>query len=86
MLNIQALNEPRKYLGPPTQRGRSTAAFLSSIKDSILGKMDGWKEKLLNSARKEILIKLVIQAMPMYAMSVLKLPKKFCEAICLGIA
>lgn len=43
--------------------------------------MDGWKGNLLNSARKEVLIKAVIQAMPTYIMAILKLPKAFCKQL-----
>lgn len=39
--------------------------------------MDGWKERLLNQAGKKILIKAIIQAIPTYAMSILRFPKRF---------
>ena len=51
-----------------------------------MAKMEGWKEKLLNPAGKEVLIKAVIQAIPTYAMSILKFPKTFCDSICARIA
>ena len=47
-----------------------------------MGKLEGWKENLLNPAGKEVLIKAVIQAIPSYAMSILKFPKGFCEELC----
>ena len=33
-------------------------------------------------AGKEVLIKAVIQALPTYAMAVIKFPKRFCEELC----
>ena len=51
-----------------------------------MGKIEGWKEKLLNQAGKEVLIKAVIQAIPSYAMAVLKFPKGFCEDLCSKVA
>ena len=36
--------------------------------------MQGWKEKLLSQAGKEVMIKAVIQSIPAYSMSVFKLP------------
>ena len=86
VLNMQAWSEPGKYLGLPAQWERSKAAALTWIKEFIMAKMEGWKEKLLNPAGKEVLIKAVIQAIPTYAMSILKFPKTFCDSICARIA
>ena len=41
----------------------------------------GWKEKLLLVAAKEVLIKMVLQAIPTYAMSLFFLPQGLCEEI-----
>ncbi|XP_020969282.1 uncharacterized protein LOC110267813 [Arachis ipaensis] len=73
--------EPGKYLGLPATWGRSKNKALEWIQEKILDKMQGWKEKLLNQAGKEVLIKAVIQAIPVYAMNVIKFPKSFCRKI-----
>lgn len=39
----------------------------------------GWKEKLLLMASREVLIKLVLQAILSYAMSVFLLPQQLCD-------
>lgn len=44
-------------------------------------KLEGWKEKFLSKAGKEILIKTVVQALPHYAMSIFKIPVSVCRAI-----
>jgi len=44
-------------------------------------KLEGWKEKLLSKAGKEILIKAVVQALPQYAISIFKIPISICKAI-----
>ncbi|KAJ1395122.1 hypothetical protein SESBI_33649 [Sesbania bispinosa] len=49
--------------------------------EKILSKVEDWKGLLLNHAGKEVLIKLVIQAIPSYAMAVVKLPKTFCQKL-----
>ncbi|XP_025661584.1 uncharacterized protein [Arachis hypogaea] len=51
-----------------------------------MGKLEGWKERLLNQAGKETLIKSVIQAMPSYAMNIIKFSKSFCRRICSKVA
>ncbi|XP_025684704.1 uncharacterized protein [Arachis hypogaea] len=56
--------EPGRYLGLPTRWGRSKNKALEWIQEKILDKMQGWKEKLLNQAGKEVLIKAVIQVIP----------------------
>lgn len=58
---------------------------LSSIKDKIMSKIDGWKSALLFSVRKEVLIMFVNLAMPCYTMLMFKLPKVFCQEMTLAI-
>lgn len=82
ILHIQEWSNPGKYLGVPTDWGRSRSNALGWIKEKILAKVDGWKEKLLNQAGKEVLIKAVIQAIPSYVMSLIRLPKNFCKQMC----
>ena len=49
-------------------------ACFNHIKEQIWTKMQGWKEKLLSQAGKEIMIKAVVQLIPMYSMNVFQLP------------
>jgi hypothetical protein len=51
------------------------------LKDRIWKRVQGWKEKLLSKAGKEILIKAVAQAIPSYAMSCFDLTKTLCDDI-----
>ena len=44
------------------------------LKDRVWKKLQGWKEKFLSKVGKEILIKSVIQAIPIYMMSIFRLP------------
>ena len=68
-----------KYLGVPSLVGRNKKNTFNSIKDKLRKKLAGWKGKLLSKAGKEVLIKVVAQAILTYTMSVFKLPKSLCE-------
>uniref|UniRef100_A0A2N9H205 Reverse transcriptase zinc-binding domain-containing protein n=1 Tax=Fagus sylvatica TaxID=28930 RepID=A0A2N9H205_FAGSY len=70
-----------KYLGLPPIIGRSKRRAFNDIKDWIWRKLQGWKEKLLSQAGREVLIKAVIQAIPTYAMSCFKFPAGLCAEI-----
>ncbi|GAV78934.1 hypothetical protein CFOL_v3_22399 [Cephalotus follicularis] len=59
--------------------GRSRKAMFQTIKDRVWAKLQGWKEKLLSKAGREVLIKVVTQAIPTYAMGVFKLLLCLCE-------
>jgi hypothetical protein len=61
--------------------GRSKERAFSSIKDRIDEKLQGWNEKFLSKARREVLIKEVAQSIPTFTMSCFKLPIDFYEEV-----
>jgi ribonuclease HI len=69
------------YLGLPALIGRSRISSFNHIKGRIWAKLNGWKEKFLTQAGKEVLLKAVIQAIPTYTMSVFSLPKTLTKEI-----
>jgi hypothetical protein len=73
-ISVEAFTE--QYLGLPTAVGRITSGTFDHIGERSPGKMNGWSEKFLSCAAKEILIKVIIQAIPLYSMSCFKLTKK----------
>jgi hypothetical protein len=75
----ETMNE--RYLGLPAQVGKSKSSTFAYIKDRVWQRIQGWKEKFLSWAGKEILIKAVAQAIPTYAMGCFDLTKTLCDQI-----
>ena len=69
------IRQYEKYLGLPTLVGRAKKRSFIYLKERVWKKLQGWKEKLLSIAGREVLIKAVIQAIPTYTMSCFKLLK-----------
>ena len=80
-LNGPAIRHYEKYLGLPSFVGKNKMACFTQIKERIWGCLQGWKEKLLSQAEREVMIKAVVQSIPVYSMSVFKLPVSLCKDI-----
>ena len=70
-----------KYLGLPSIIGKSKIEGFVEIKERLGRKLFGWKEKILSIGGREVLIKVVAQAIPTYTMSCFQLPKGLCDEI-----
>ncbi|XP_062007626.1 uncharacterized protein LOC133724796 [Rosa rugosa] len=79
LLGVEVVASHEKYLGLPTYVGRKKSATFQYIKDNLAKKIEGWQGKMLSGAGKDILIRVVAQALPAYAMSVFQLTNNFCE-------
>ena len=80
-MHTTSIEDLGKYLGLPPIIGRGKKQAFMEIKQKIENKLQGWKGKLLSQAGKEILIKSVAQAIPVYTMSVFRLPDDLCKEI-----
>jgi hypothetical protein len=68
-----------KYLGLLALVGRSKKMTFAGIQGRVCKKLKGWKEKFLSQAGREVLLKVVVQAIPTYSMSIFRLPKTLCN-------
>ena len=75
-LGVPEIKEYEKYLGLLAVVGQNRRASLNFIKE-----IQGWKEKLLSQVGKEVLLKAVTQAIPIFAMSCFHLPAGLCKDI-----
>lgn len=75
-----------KYLGLPLVLDRSNKQAFDFIRERTIKKIKGWKSRFLSSIEKEVMIKSVIQALPVYTISCFRLPKDLCQEISKQIA
>jgi hypothetical protein len=78
-IDTEAISD--KYLGLPALVGADRSDCFMHFVERILQRISGWKEKLLSIGGKEILIKAVLQSIPIHAMSVFNITKKVCKKI-----
>jgi hypothetical protein len=78
-VGMESLNE--RYLGMPTDVGSSKYGTFKFLKDRVWCKVKGWLEKILSSGGKDVLIKSVAQAIPVYSMYCFRLPRGLCDHI-----
>ena len=80
-MDIQALFGARimedceTYLGLPMIGGKSKVDKFKCLQEKITKKVIGWKEKIISKARREMIIKMVVQAILTYTMGFFKIPK-----------
>lgn len=74
ILGVQVVDKLDKYLGMPSVVGKSKQKIFGVIRERIWKRINGWGEKILSQAGKEVLIKAVLQSIPTYIMSGFSLP------------
>ena len=63
-LGVPETVQYEKYLGLPSLVGKNKKASFNYIKERVWKKIQGWKEKLLSQAYREVLIKVVVKQSP----------------------
>jgi hypothetical protein len=80
-LNIHNVTLSEKYLGMPSDVCTSINGAFKYLKDRVWKRVQGWLELLLLVVGKEVLIKVVAQAIPTYSMACFRLPRGLCHHI-----
>ena len=72
---------PTKYLGVPLGQGVIRKASRRDVLDMVKARWVSWVLKPLNLSGRLVMVKSVLQAMPMYLFSVLSAPKSVLKEI-----
>lgn len=74
LLGARIMEDCEAYLRLPMVAGKSKVNTFKALHEKINKKELGWKKKFISKAGREILIKIVAQAIPTYSMGIFKIP------------
>ncbi len=80
-LQITQASFDDKYQGFPMPEGRLYKGKFQTMQSRILKRLVQWGENFLSIGGKEVLIKAVIQAIPVYVMGLFKPPDSVCDEL-----
>lgn len=76
---IRGMKKNSIYLGNSLILGRNKSKEFARLNDRIQARLEAWQSKLFSKAGKTTLIKVVVQAIPVYTMSTFKVSKGICD-------
>lgn len=74
VLQMREENGNCKYMGLPIMVGRNKTTILGYLKEKVRTRIRSWDGKCIGRSEKEVLIRSVVQVLPVYAMNVFLLP------------
>lgn len=80
-MGVKVNNNYEKYLGLPTIVRKSKYNTFREIKDGVWLNLNSQNNQFFSPIGKEVLLKVVIQAIPTYHMIVFRLPTELCKEI-----
>ena len=81
VLNCMVVSLPIKYLGIPLGANPSRTDTWKPVVDKIKRRLNGWKANVLSKAGRIVLIKSVLNNLPMYYLSLFRMPKLVAKEI-----
>ncbi|KAA3486462.1 reverse transcriptase [Gossypium australe] len=81
LLGVRVASSPEKYLGLPMMVGRRKTWAFANFVDRFRKRVEGWSFCYLSMGGKEVFIKSVLQATPIYAMQCFLFPKGLCRKL-----
>ncbi|CAM9001934.1 unnamed protein product [Rhodiola kirilowii] len=76
ILGVSNVLDHSKYLGLPLVMSQKRSEAFNFVVEKMWSRINGWKENLLSIAGKEVLLKSVLMATPLYTMSCFALPMR----------
>ncbi|XP_031090962.1 uncharacterized protein LOC115995954 [Ipomoea triloba] len=70
-----------RYLGLPSVLGKNKTAIFRYLEQRIQERIGSWQHKFISRAGREVLIKSIAQALPIFTMFVFLLPNQLCDSI-----
>ncbi|CAH9139932.1 unnamed protein product [Cuscuta epithymum] len=81
LLGMTKINLPMKYLGSNLHKGINRKNYCHGILQSFDKKLTTWKQKHLNFGGRMVLIKHVLNTIPLHLLAVDTLPKAICRSL-----
>ncbi|XP_057791322.1 uncharacterized mitochondrial protein AtMg00310-like [Salvia miltiorrhiza] len=79
VLGVKARDGIQRYLGLPAFSLRKKRLQFRYLRDRMEKKVQTWSQRDFSAGGKEVLIKSVVQAVPIYAMQCFRLPDSICD-------